>query len=94
MALLATGLYGLLIKRNLIRLVVVVQILVKGAVLALVLAGAATDQLAMVQSLAVTILVGDAVVAMLGLALAVQMKQRFGTLDVETLRRRLLDSAE
>lgn len=93
MALLATGLYGLLIKRNLIRLVVMLQILVKGAVLALVLAGAATDQLATVQSLAVTVLVGDAVVAMLGLALAMQMKQRFGTLDVETLRRRLLDSA-
>ncbi len=80
--LLAVGLYGLLITRNLIKVVLVLQILVKSAILALVLGGKVGGNLGVGQSLAVTVIVADTVVAVVGLALAVQVRRRFGTLDV------------
>ncbi len=82
LSLLGVGLYGLLITRNLIKIVLVLQILVKSAVLALVLAGKVGGNLGLGQSLAVTVIVADTVVAVVGLALAVQVRRRFGTLDV------------
>lgn len=80
--LLGVGMYGLLITRNLIKIVLVLQILVKSAVLALVLAGKIGANLGLGQSLATTVIVADTVVAVVGLALAVQVRRRFGTLDV------------
>lgn len=79
------GLYGLLMARNLIKLVIVLQVLVKTAILALVVAGYAIGQVNLGQSLAVTVLAADTVVAVIGLALAVQVRRRLGTLDVTQL---------
>jgi NADH:ubiquinone oxidoreductase subunit K len=89
-SLLGVGLYGLLATRNLIKVVVALQILVKAAVLALVMAGKAGGELNLGQSLATTVIVADTMVAVVGLALAVQVRRRLGTLDVKdlgTLRR-------
>ena len=80
--LLAVGFYGLLITRNLIKLVLVLQILVKAVVIALVLAGKASGNLGLGQSLAATVIVADTIVAVVGLALAVQVRRRVGTLDL------------
>jgi NADH:ubiquinone oxidoreductase subunit K len=85
--LLAVGLYGLLFSRHLIKLVVALQILVKAAVLGLVLAGADSGRIQLAQSLAVTVIVADTVVAVIGLALAVQIRRHLGTLDVHELSR-------
>ena len=85
LGLLGAGLYGLLITRNLIKVVIALQILVKGALLALVAAGQASEQVNLGQSLAVTVIVADTVVAVVGLALAVQVKRLVGTLDVKAL---------
>lgn len=85
LGLLGVGLYGLLITRNLIKLVVVLQILVKGALLAFVLAGHINGQINLGQSLAVTVIVADTMVAVIGLALAVQVQRHCGTLDVKEL---------
>lgn len=79
------GLYGLLAVRNLFKLIITLQILVKGAVLALVIAGEASGRLQLGQSLAVTVIVADTVVAVIALALAVQLKQQSGTVDVGRL---------
>lgn len=79
------GLYGLLIIRNLVKVIVALQILVKAALLALVAAGKAADQLALSQSLAMTVIVADTVVAVIGLALAVQVKRVVGTMDLAAL---------
>jgi NADH:ubiquinone oxidoreductase subunit K len=83
--LLALGLYSLLIVRNLIRLVVALQVLVKGAMLGLVLAGRVNGQIDVGQSLALTVIVADTIVAVVALALAVQVQRRFGTLDIKAL---------
>jgi NADH-quinone oxidoreductase subunit K len=81
-ALFATGCYGLLITRNLIKVVMVLQILIKAVLLALVLAGNSGGNPGLGQSTAATVLVVDTIVAVVGLALAVQVRRRFGTLDV------------
>ncbi|MBI2333753.1 MAG: NADH-quinone oxidoreductase subunit K [Chloroflexi bacterium] len=80
--LLAVGFYGLLITRNLIKIVLVLQILVKAVVLALVLAGKASGNLGLGQSIAATVIVADTIVAVVALALAVQVRRRAGTLDI------------
>ena len=85
LGLIGIGLYGLLITRNLIKVVVALQVLVKGALLALVAAGTASGRINLGQSLAVMVIVVDTVVAVIGLALALQVKRRMGTLDVKEL---------
>jgi len=81
-ALLGIGFYGLLITRNLIKVVLVLQILIKAVILAFILAGKMSGNLGLGQSAAATIIVADTIVAVVGLALGVQVRRRFGTLDV------------
>lgn len=81
-ALLGVGFYGLLITRNLIKVVMVLQILAKAVILSLVLAGKMSGNLGLGISTAATVIVADTIVAVVGLALAVQVRRRFGTLDV------------
>lgn len=83
--LLAVGFYGLLITRNLIKIVLVLQILVKAVVIALVLAGKASGHIGLGQSIAATVIVADTIVAVVALALAVQVRIRFGTLDLSKI---------
>ena len=85
LGLFSIGLYGLLVTRNLIKIILVLQILVKSAVVALVLAGKASGRINLGQSLAATVIVADTIVAVIGLALAVQVQKRCGTLDVKDL---------
>ena len=79
------GIYGLLMLRNLIRLVIALQILIKGVAVALVAAGIASGQVNLGQSLAVTVIFVDTIVAVIGLALAIQVQRQFGTLDAARL---------
>ncbi len=83
--LIGIGLYALLTIRNLIKVVVALQILVKGAALALVLVGRLTGQVNLGQSLALTAIVADTIVAVVGLTLAVQVRRKFGNLDLKDL---------
>jgi len=85
LALLGIGLYGLMASRNLIKLIIALQILVKAALLGLILAGKASGQTNLGQSLALTALVADTIVAVVGVALAIQIQRRLGTLDVRDL---------
>jgi NADH-quinone oxidoreductase subunit K len=84
-ALAGIGLYGLLVIRNLIKVVVALQVMVKGVLLALAAAGEASGQINLGQSLILTVIVADTVVAVVGLALAVQIRRVKGTLDVRDL---------
>jgi NADH-quinone oxidoreductase subunit K len=85
LALIGVGLYSLLFTRNLIRVVVALQILGKGAMLLLVIAGRVNGQVNIGQSMALTVIVADTIVAVVALALAVQVRRRFGTLDLTCL---------
>jgi NADH:ubiquinone oxidoreductase subunit K len=79
------GLVGLLVTRNLIKVVVGMQILVKGAMVALVLAGRLSGHVQTGQTLALTVIVADTIVSVVALALAVQVRRQFGTLDLQAL---------
>ena len=85
--LIGVGFYGLLVCRNLIKVVIVLQILVKAALLGIIVAGNASEQINLSQSLAVTVIVADTVVAVVGMAMAVQVRRALGTLDVRELSR-------
>jgi NADH-quinone oxidoreductase subunit K len=65
--------------------IIALQLLVKAAVLALVLAGQAAGRPNLGQSLAVTVIVADTAVAVVALALVIQARKLFGTLDVKAL---------
>jgi len=79
------GLYGVLVSRNLIKVVIGLQIAVKGALVAFVLAGRLSSQVDVGQSLVLTVIVADTIVAVVALALAVQIRKKFGTLDIPSL---------
>ena len=85
LGLIGVGLYGLLALRHVIKLIIALQILAKAAIVALVLAGSASSPIDLGQSLAVTVIVVDTIVAVVGLALAVKVRQRFGTFDIGAL---------
>lgn len=85
LGLLGVGLYGLLASHHLIKIIVALQILVKAAILAIVVAGKISGQVNLGQSLAATVIVVDTVAAVVGLALVVEVNRRFGTLDIRAL---------
>jgi NADH:ubiquinone oxidoreductase subunit K len=85
LGLLGVGFYGLLVCRNLIKIVIALQLLVKAALLGLVVAGGTSGRINLGQSLAITVIVADTVVAVIGMALAVQVRRQIGTLDVAEL---------
>lgn len=87
LGLLAVGFYGLLISRNLIKLVIALQLLGKAAVLGLLVAGEASRQVNLGQSLAITVIVADTIVAVIGMALAIQVRRQLHTLDIAELAR-------
>lgn len=85
LCLVGAGFYCLLITRNMIKVVIALQLIVKGAVLAFILAGNMTGELNLAQSMALTIIVADTLVAVVGLALAVQVRLKTGNLDIKSL---------
>jgi multisubunit Na+/H+ antiporter MnhC subunit len=85
LCLVGVGFYALLTCRNLLKIVIALQILVKSALLALVSAGSAAGRINLAQSLVITAIVADTVVAVFGMALAVQVRRQLGTFDVSYL---------
>lgn len=83
--LIGVGIYGLLITRNMIKVIVALQLLVKGVILALVVAGNIQGKVNLSQSMALTVIVADTIVAVVGLALAVQVRKAVGSLDLKDL---------
>ncbi len=85
--LVAIGFYTLLASRNLVKLLIGLQILVKAVVLAFVAAGRVAGQMDLAQSLGTTVVVADTVAVVVGLAFAIRVQRRVGTLDVRALTR-------
>ncbi len=79
------GLYCLLITRNLIKVVIALQLIIKGVVVAFMLAAHLAQQDNLGQTLALTVIVADTIVAVVGLSLAVQIRLRTGNLDIKTI---------
>jgi NADH:ubiquinone oxidoreductase subunit K len=76
------GMYCVLTKKNLIKSVIGISIMVKAASLSFLASGGTTAQVAVV-----LIIVVDAIVAAVILSLAVNVYRRTGSLNVEELRK-------
>jgi NADH:ubiquinone oxidoreductase subunit K len=85
LSLAGVGIYCLLATRNLIKVIVGLQLVVKGVALAFVLGGSLTNQIDAAQTMALTVIVADTIIAVIGLALAVQIRHKLGTLDTKAL---------
>jgi len=85
LSLAGVGFYCMLATRNLIKVIVGLQLIIKGVALAFVLAGNMNNQVNLGQTLGLTVIVADTIVAVVGLAMAVQIRHRLGTLDTKAL---------
>lgn len=85
LSLAGVGFYCLLATRNMIKVIVGLQLIIKGVALAFVLGGNLTGQVNLGQTLGLTVIVADTIVAVVGLAMAVQVRHRLGTLDTKAL---------
>lgn len=79
------GLYALLTMRNLVRLLLALQVMVKGIIILIIVAGNVQNQMGTAQSMALTFIIADTIVAVLGMALAVQVKRVTGSLDTKEI---------
>lgn len=85
LGLLGIAVYGFLFSRNLLKMIITLQIMVKGAVIFLVLVGHLVGNIEVGQSMALTVIVADTIVAVIGMALSVQIRRHFGTIDTQSL---------
>ena len=81
-AILFLGIYCVLTKKNLIKSVIGISVMVKAGSLSFLLAGGGTAQVAVV-----LIIVMDAIVAAILLSMAVNVYKHTGSLDLEALKK-------
>ena len=79
------GLLGVLTTRHLLRVLIALQLLAKGALLAVLAAGHLAGHMDVAQALMISVIVADTVVVTAGLALAVRVWRQLGTLDLAAL---------
>jgi multisubunit Na+/H+ antiporter MnhC subunit len=83
--LVGAGIYCLLTMKNMIKLLIGVEIIAKGVTLALVASGFARDSLMLAQSLAITVIVVDVAVIATALAIIININRHTKSLDVRKL---------
>jgi len=79
------GIYLLLTYRNLLRLIIGVEVMAKGVTLILLAAGVARQGIGFIQSLLVTFIIVETILAAIMLALVVIVNRIYGSLDVKLL---------
>jgi len=65
--------------------VIALQIIGKSVIIAFAVAGEMSQRVQLAQSLIVTVIVADTMVAVISLALVIQVKHQLGTLDARAL---------
>lgn len=81
-----TALYCILVSRNLIRILIGLELLTKAVTLLIALAGYLTGNMALAQSLIVTLIVVEVVVIAVAAGIIVGAHRHNQTLDVRALR--------
>ncbi len=79
------GVYMLVLYRNLIRLIIGVEVVSKGVTLIFLAAGLFRQDVAFIQSLVVTFIIVETVLAAVMLALVVGVHRIYGSLDIRHL---------
>ena len=84
-ALVGTGLYGLLAKRNLIKLFIAIEVISKGASLLLLATGFARNNVLVAQAMVVTFIVIEVSLVATALAIIINIYRHTKSLDVRKL---------
>jgi multisubunit Na+/H+ antiporter MnhC subunit len=83
--LIGIGLYCLLTMRNMVKLLIGIEIIAKGITLALIASGYARDNMMVAQSLVITVIVVDVAVIATALAIVININRHTKSLDVRKL---------
>ena len=82
----ACGAYCLIVTRSMIRAIIGIELLIKAVTLLIILAGKLTSQTALAQSIVITIIVIEVVIAATAAGIALWVFRRTDSLDVRSLR--------
>ena len=80
------GAYCLVVTRNMVRAIIGIELLIKAVTLLIILAGKITGRTAMAQSLVMTIIVIEVVIAATAAGIALWVFRHTDSLDVRSLR--------
>jgi NADH-quinone oxidoreductase subunit K len=86
LALLGCGIYGLLARRDVIRMFIATEVIAKAATLSLILGGYLQGNEQIAQALVVTVILIEVISTAVGLSLVVVAYRRIGSLDIKDLR--------
>ena len=81
-----TGIYSLLVTRNLLRILIGMEILTKGVTLLLVAAGYLTGRTNVIQPVIITMIVVEVVIIAVAAGVVIAAYRRNGTIDIRELR--------
>lgn len=84
--LLVIGFYCLIVTKNLVRVLIGLEILIKAVTLLIILAGYITGKMATAQTLVITLIVVEVVVMAVGAGIVISVFNKNNSLDVRNLR--------
>lgn len=84
--LLVIGFYCLIVTKNLVRVLIGLEILIKAVTLLIILAGYITGKTATAQTLVITLIVVEVVVMAVGAGIVISVFNKNASLDVRNLR--------
>ncbi len=79
------GFYYLITTRNLIRILIALEVLTKGVTLTLILVGSMTGQIATTQSMVITLIIIEVVVLAIAAGIIIGIVRHTGSLDVRKI---------
>ena len=79
------GFYYLVTTRNLIRILIALEVLTKGVTLTLILAGKMTGQIATAQSMVITLIIIEVVILAVAAGIIIGVVRHTGSLDVRKI---------
>ena len=80
-----TGFYCILVTRNLIRILIGIEVLSKGITLGIVAAGYATGNMALTQSLAITVIIIEVFVVAVAAGIVINLYNHHGSVSVKNI---------
>lgn len=82
------GLYFLVTTRNLIRILIALEVLTKGVTLILIVVGKMTGQIATAQSMVITLIIIEVVVLAVAAGIIISLVRHTGSLDIRKILNR------
>jgi multisubunit Na+/H+ antiporter MnhC subunit len=81
------GIYCLLASYNLVRILVGVEILIKGVTLMIIVAGYKSGHIALTQALVITLIVIEAVIITISVGVVLGLHRHYNSLDARNIRK-------